>query len=147
MEWMILPLKRYAQFSGRSRRLEYWMFTLFQLLVYLALSLAAAAVLASSGGFDDDQASSGAGVSVILVFLAAAAIIWLGFLVPNLAVIARRMQDQNISGAVGIILYLVGLVIGLTSLVLFVLALLPGTKGPNQYGDDPKGESSGDIFA
>lgn len=147
MEWMILPLKRYADFSGRSRRLEYWMFTLFQLLVYLALSLAAAAVLASSGGFDDDQASSGAGVSVILVFLAAAAIIWLGFLVPNLAVIARRMQDQNISGAVGIILYLVGLVIGLTSLVLFVLALLPGTKGPNQYGDDPKGGSTADIFA
>jgi uncharacterized membrane protein YhaH (DUF805 family) len=28
MEWMILPYKRYADFSGRSRRLEYWMFQL-----------------------------------------------------------------------------------------------------------------------
>lgn len=146
MEWMILPLKRYAQFSGRSRRLEYWMFSLFQLLVYLSLALVAASLLAATGGFGDDPAAREAGVSAILVVLAAAVIIWLGFLVPNLAVIARRMQDQNISGAVGIILYLVGLVIGLTGLILFVLALLPGTKGPNQYGDDPKGGSPGDIF-
>lgn len=33
MEWMLLPLKRYADFNGRSRRKEYWMFALMQLLV------------------------------------------------------------------------------------------------------------------
>ena len=33
MEWMLMPLRRYADFSGRSRRKEYWMFTLFILLV------------------------------------------------------------------------------------------------------------------
>ena len=36
MDWMLLPYKRYADFSGRSRRKEYWMFTLFIFLVYLA---------------------------------------------------------------------------------------------------------------
>ena len=34
MEWMILPLKRYAEFSGRSRRKEYWMFMLLNAIVY-----------------------------------------------------------------------------------------------------------------
>ncbi|MCF5951376.1 DUF805 domain-containing protein, partial [Xanthomonas perforans] len=33
MEWMLLPLKRYADFYGRSRRNEYWMFALMQLLM------------------------------------------------------------------------------------------------------------------
>lgn len=33
MEWMILPFKRFAEFKGRSRRQEYWMFTLFSILV------------------------------------------------------------------------------------------------------------------
>ncbi len=37
MEWMFLPLKRYAEFSGRSRRMEYWMFQLFMFLVYVAM--------------------------------------------------------------------------------------------------------------
>ena len=32
MEWMIMPLKRFAEFSGRSRRKEYWMFVLLQML-------------------------------------------------------------------------------------------------------------------
>ena len=37
MEWMFLPYKRYADFSGRSRRKEYWMFILFTVIVYAAL--------------------------------------------------------------------------------------------------------------
>ena len=37
MEWMLLPLKRYAEFSGRSRRMEYWMFVVLQFLVNMAL--------------------------------------------------------------------------------------------------------------
>jgi uncharacterized membrane protein YhaH (DUF805 family) len=39
MEWMLLPLKRYAQFSGRSRRKEYWMYALFIALVAIVLSI------------------------------------------------------------------------------------------------------------
>ena len=33
MEYMFMPLKRYAEFSGRSRRMEYWMWVLFQFLI------------------------------------------------------------------------------------------------------------------
>jgi uncharacterized membrane protein YhaH (DUF805 family) len=32
---MVLPLKRYADFTGRARRKEYWLFYLFQMLVYV----------------------------------------------------------------------------------------------------------------
>ena len=35
MEWMFMPLKRYADFSGRSRRMEFWMWQLFQIIVYV----------------------------------------------------------------------------------------------------------------
>lgn len=34
MEWMLLPLRRYAKFSGRSRPKEYWMFILFLILFF-----------------------------------------------------------------------------------------------------------------
>jgi uncharacterized membrane protein YhaH (DUF805 family) len=33
MEWMLMPLRRYADFSGRSPRKEYWMFVLLLLIV------------------------------------------------------------------------------------------------------------------
>ncbi|WP_454882428.1 DUF805 domain-containing protein [Sphingomonas oryzagri] len=36
---MILPLKRYAQFSGRSPRREYWMFVLFNIIVSIVLGI------------------------------------------------------------------------------------------------------------
>ena len=34
MEWMFMPLKRYADFSGRSRRMEFWMWQLFQVIIH-----------------------------------------------------------------------------------------------------------------
>src|SRR4051794_25883637 len=37
MEYMFLPLKRYAEFSGRSRRMEYWMFALFLFILWIVL--------------------------------------------------------------------------------------------------------------
>jgi len=35
MDWMLMPLRRYADFQGRSRRMEYWMFVLFTVLICL----------------------------------------------------------------------------------------------------------------
>ncbi len=53
MYWMILPLKRYADFSGRSRRKEYWMFFLGYTLVLIAIGLVAALL----GAFAADPAT------------------------------------------------------------------------------------------
>ena len=48
MEWMFMPLKRYAEFSGRSRRMEFWM---FQLGVWLLWMLGHHLSVASAVGF------------------------------------------------------------------------------------------------
>ena len=37
MEWMLMPYRRYVDFSGRSRRKEYWMFQLLVAIVYVVL--------------------------------------------------------------------------------------------------------------
>ena len=39
MKWFIKCIKQYADFKGRARRKEYWMFTLFYLLFLLPLAL------------------------------------------------------------------------------------------------------------
>jgi uncharacterized membrane protein YhaH (DUF805 family) len=44
MEWMFMPLKRYADFSGRSRRMEYWMWVVFQFLIFIAFMILMVAV-------------------------------------------------------------------------------------------------------
>ncbi len=58
MEYMLMPLKRYADFQGRSRRMEYWMFQL-GLIIVMAVLATLGAILgvftshASDGGSND----------------------------------------------------------------------------------------------
>ena len=60
----------------------------------------------------------------------------LALLIPRIAVFVRRMHDIDKSGWLALILFIpiVGGVIG------FIMALLPGTMGYNDYGPDPKME-------
>lgn len=140
MEWMILPLRRYADFSGRSRRKEYWMFTLLQLIVYAAVAavggLFALLYNATGGGSD---ASGVFGIIFIVLF----AIVALGLIIPNIAVTVRRFHDQDKSGWF-ILLNFIPYVGGL---VVLVFMCLEGTRGANRYGDDPKAPSHYDVFA
>lgn len=139
MHWMILPLKRYAEFSGRSTRTEYWLFALFQLLLYALLLtilfVAAAAFGAGAEGKSISDVAVGIVVGSGMIFFV---LLWLGLLIPNLALIARRMQDQDIPGWVGIALWVSGIFIGITSLVLLVFSFIPGSQGPNKYGRNPR---------
>lgn len=64
MEWMIMPLKRYAEFSGRSRRKEYWMFVLFQILVLIPIAFIGIAL----GGAGEGGEPSGLFLGLIVVF-------------------------------------------------------------------------------
>jgi uncharacterized membrane protein YhaH (DUF805 family) len=97
MEWMFMPLRRYAEFSGRSRRMEFWMWVLFQFLlgcVFLVgiFSLAGSALLSGDPG--QAMATGGAAMILVLLWL----LVSLAFLVPNLAVTVRRLHDTNRSG-------------------------------------------------
>ncbi|MHA7819498.1 MAG: DUF805 domain-containing protein [Erythrobacter sp.] len=135
MDWMMMPLKRYAEFEGRSRRMEYWMFQLGQLIVFFAVFVIIALGGAATGGGD---AGGVFGVIGLLLIFALA----LGLFIPNLAVAVRRLHDQDKSGW----WYLIAL-IPFGSLVLLVFMLLEGTRGPNQYGPDPKGQGDAQTFA
>jgi len=145
--------RKYAVFSGRARRAEYWWFILFS----LAATLAAAAV---------DQIlqphQSGGPVS---------SLVSLALFLPQLAVTVRRLHDTGRSGwwLGGFIVYLIAALMGsvmavfgpagrgspghvgeivpavllgvaaLYGIFLFVLTVLRGTDGANRYGADPVG--------
>ncbi len=133
MEYMLMPLKRYADFSGRSRRKEYWMFVLFQLLLIFGMFILAGAV----GAFDQSGGGGiGSGVFVILLVL-----VVLGLFIPGLAVQVRRLHDQDKSGW----FVLLGFVPYIGGIILLVLMCLDGTPGENRFGPDPKGRGDSDI--
>lgn len=130
MEWMLMPIRRYADFQGRSRRKEFWMFQLGIFLLYIA-----AIVLAGILGAID---SSGT-LSALIMGIFGLAV--LGLIVPSLAVTVRRLHDQDKSGW----FILIGL-IPLAGIILLVFYCMEGTQGPNQYGPDPKGQVDPTAF-
>ncbi len=142
---MIEPLRRYADFSGRSPRIEFWMFFLFQTLVVLAIfALYIPLVMWVPFGRQADVSDAQA-VAAVIPF-----ILWglfvLAMLVPNAAVIVRRFHDQDIPGVVGGLLYGSMWIINLTGLVILVFMCIDGKPHTNQYGPDPKGRGLGDVF-
>jgi uncharacterized membrane protein YhaH (DUF805 family) len=122
MEWYVRVWQRYAEFSGRSRRMEYWMFTLIHALIILVFSIGIV-------GFGMmKQPFIGAACTLLFGAYAVAA------LVPVLAVTVRRLHDIDKSGW-WILISLVPVVGGL---VLLVMTCFDGTRGSNLYGPDPK---------
>ena len=133
MEWMLLPLKRYADFSGRSRRKEYWMFILGVTVVALLLGILAVLL---GGGL---SASAESGGILAGPFMIVFAIFWLGLIVPSIAVQVRRFHDQDKSGW----FVLLNLIPYVGGLIVLVFMFLEGTRGPNRFGPDPKGGDAG----
>jgi uncharacterized membrane protein YhaH (DUF805 family) len=157
IEWAIRPFKKYAVFSGRAPRAEYWWFYLATIIVQIPLTIV-------------DKTLGGWSPFSTLFSLAT--------LVPWLAVTMRRLHDTERSGwwllllaaafafigimaAVGpggpfvgstagsftgmIVAILLLLIASITFLVFMVL---PGTEGPNRYGGDPYGpDQLEEVFA
>ena len=151
MQWMIMPLRRYAEFTGRSRRMEFWMFGLFNLIVYAVLFAIAfgAGLGANFQGVDASNPLaiygaffSGAGLLI--------AVWWLAMVIPGISVSVRRLHDRDMSGwwYLGIIVAsLIPIVGGIAGIVMLVIFCLPGTPGPNRFGPDPKDPTSAEVFA
>jgi len=105
MEWMFMPLKRYAEFSGRSRRQEFWMFTLGVFILYLLLWVIAMVAVGFSMGGMAASTSGGAALGGMMGMFASLGIlaivflvVWLALLIPTIAVAIRRLHDTNRSG-------------------------------------------------
>jgi uncharacterized membrane protein YhaH (DUF805 family) len=114
VNWYLEVLKKYAVFTGRARRTEYWMFVLFNLVIAIALAFIEGIV-------------GGPGVLGGLYSLAV--------LIPSLAVGARRLHDTGRSGW----WLLIGLVPVIGIIVLIVFFATDSQPGTNQYGPNPKG--------
>jgi len=105
MEWMLMPLKRYAEFSGRSRRQEFWMFMLLQFLIwtvaFVVMMVMGVGAMSMAGVNPDGTPRLGgmAGLFASMgIFLVIFGIIWLALFIPSLAVQIRRLHDSDRSG-------------------------------------------------
>lgn len=124
MNLMFEPLRKYATFTGRARRMEFWLFWLFTFVVGLVSSML-------TGGLGPDPLHPAFGLGFLIY-----CVISLALFIPSLAVGFRRLHDTDRSAW----WLLIGLIPLLGALVLIVFFLLEGTRGPNKYGPDPKGE-------
>lgn len=120
MNWYLKVLKQYADFNGRARRQEYWMFVLFNIIFSVV-----AAILDNVLGLASPEVGYG-----ILTGLYSLAV-----LIPSLAVAVRRLHDTSRSGW-WIFIALVPIIGGIW---LIVLLAQDSTPGDNEYGPNPKG--------
>lgn len=122
MYWYLEVMKKYAEFSGRARRKEYWTFQLVNSIIFVLLF---AAIIPQRR------------TPMAFVLLLAAIGYGLATIIPGLAVSVRRLHDTNRSGC-----WLLISLIPLDGLVLLVFYLLDSTPGNNQYGPNPKAGQS-----
>lgn len=120
MNYFLDVFKKYAVFSGRARRSEYWYFVLFNLLVSLALFFVGAVLTAMMGG------RSNTGMIPFDLYSLAA-------FLPALGVTVRRLHDTGRSGW----WVLLGFV-PFANLILIFWLCEDGQPGENVYGPNPK---------
>ncbi|MBL4606269.1 MAG: DUF805 domain-containing protein [Pseudomonadales bacterium] len=119
MNWYIEVLKKYAVFSGRSQRKEYWYFLLFNLIALILFVSIDAAI----GTFNVE---TGTGIISTIYMLAV--------LLPYFGVGIRRLHDTNRSGW----WLLIGFIPIVGPIVLIVFFCLDSDPDENKYGENPK---------
>jgi uncharacterized membrane protein YhaH (DUF805 family) len=125
MNWYLKVLKDYAVFTGRARRQEYWMFTLFHII-----ALIIATILDSLLGWSFKVGDASLAYGYIYLFYN------LAVLIPGLAVLVRRLHDVGKSGWFALIALIP--IIGV--IWLLVLICRDSDPGDNNYGSNPKEE-------
>ncbi len=111
MEYFIEAIKNYAEFTGRARRKEYWMFILFYLIIYIGLMV----------------------IDGVLGTLVLSTIFSLALLIPSISVAARRLHDTGRSGWWQLIA-----IIPLIGAIILIVFLAQDSHDENQYGLNPK---------
>jgi len=132
--------KKYATFSGRASRSEYWW---FQLFYWIALIVTGILTVALAAVFNANENSLFIFVPIGLLVLA--------MLLPVIALQVRRFHDRDMSGW----WYLGAVIVGnvpfvgiLIWIAVFVISCLKGTDGPNRFGPDPlRPGSTAEVFA
>ena len=136
MNYMFLPYKRFVDFSGRSRPLEYWLFA----LLYLAEFIVALFIDVYIFGVDYDSyyyyGNGGVSAGVNMNAGPGAIVVVLVNFLPSLAVTIRRAHDSDRSGW--------WILVPFYNLILMCF---PGTRGPNRFGPDPYDDGKAGVFS
>ncbi|WP_444996664.1 DUF805 domain-containing protein [Aliikangiella sp. IMCC44359] len=111
MEYFIAALKKYADFTGRARRKEYWMFILFYIIFYFVAAI----------------------IDTVIGTFIITSVFALGMLIPSISAAARRLHDTSRSGWWQLIVLIP--IIGSIVLIVF---LAQDSHAENQYGPSPK---------
>ncbi|WP_237066774.1 DUF805 domain-containing protein [Microbulbifer guangxiensis] len=111
MEYFLDALNRYADFTGRARRKEYWMFVLVYFVLYIGFSI----------------------VDAIFGTLLFTSLYALALLIPNISITARRLHDIGKSGWWQL-LALIPVIGGIVLIVFLVM----DSEEENQWGVSPK---------
>lgn len=122
IEYFKLALSKYAQFTGRSRRSEYWYFTLVNIIISVALNIMAT-------------------ITEMSMFALLGSLVSLALFIPALAVAVRRLHDVGRSGWWYLIIFT-----GIGIFVILYWFVQDSEAGANQWGPNPKtGAVAGDI--
>jgi uncharacterized membrane protein YhaH (DUF805 family) len=129
MQWYLGVLQKYADFTGRARRKEYWMFLLIHIIIIVVLATLAG-IGSAAGGRNGPNPLGG-------LFGAIYGLYVLALLIPSLAVLVRRLHDTGRSGW----WWLISFVPFVGGIILLIFTVEDGQRGDNQYGPNPKGDS------
>jgi uncharacterized membrane protein YhaH (DUF805 family) len=116
MEHFIDGFKNFANFSDRARRKQYWMFTLFSVLISIAIAI----------------------FEAFLGTFFIGALFSLAVLVPSISIAARRLHDTGRSGWWQLII-----LVPLIGLIVLIVFLVQDSKEDNEYGPNPKASEAG----
>ena len=122
MNWYLKVMRQYADFNGRARRKEYWMFSLINILIILPFYVIMVAAISSGNN------------SLYSVLLVPFLIYALAIFIPSLAVTVRRLHDVGKSGW----WYFISLVPLIGGIWLLVLMCTDSQSGTNEWGENPK---------
>ncbi len=187
---MLQPLAKYAEFNGRSRRSEFWLWILFRILLGMALGTVALMTVFSGINFEHPEPEQFMGRYFTIMPLFS--LINIGLFIPTLAVAVRRLHDIGRTGW-WIVMPIVVMVVGMTlffiifgtqlfplitsgqehmsdeqglkfvmtmfgsmflcvflpiliaEIVMLVFYVTEGKRGPNRFGNDPKGPALNDT--
>jgi uncharacterized membrane protein YhaH (DUF805 family) len=157
IDWATRPLKKYADFTGRAPRAEFWWFYLGTLVAYLVAMIVDSLV----------------GIELLGPYGLFTLLIAVALILPGLAATVRRLHDTNRSGwwvLIAVVPYfimgvmmgrsmasgdtagmasagLVGLIALAGGIAMIVFMVLPGNKGDNRFGPDPHAGESGAAIA
>lgn len=119
MNWYLKVLMQYADFKGRARRKEYWMFFLFHVIFGIVLM-----TLDQVIGINFGESSYG---PLYLIYT-------LAVFIPTIAAMVRRVHDTGKTGWMVLVI-----LIPLIGIIWWIILMVKDSdSGANQYGENPK---------